>query len=478
MRTEPVEVHDRRFDVVVVGGGITGAALAREAAARGAVTLLVERGDFGSGASSRTRRVIEGGAHAFMAGRADEVRAALAERELLLRNAPHLVRPLPLLWPCRDEAPTSLLGGERGLRRYASMARRSTLPAPCAVDVGGSTRLFPGIETSGLRGGVLFYEAAANDTRLTLAVLEAARRAGAVLCNHLTLTGHRGASLQLVDEVAGGEVEVRAGRVFNAAGADADEVRRRLGAGEGAELVAVHDRAMLLLDPVDTEVGLVGPADDGAVQAVVPHHDGLLCAGRGGDAEAVRRGLARWLKSPPEADEVRVTVIAREAAAGGGARDVTESSPVGDVTTLVGADLTTHRARAEAALQGLVAGAASTVTQRLPGGDGPRDIGDPLWWRHGSRAHDVRSLGAGDRGALEPVCPHRPFVSAEVAFALQSEGAVTFEDVALRRLVDARGPCSEDPCLRRLHELYARACPAGVTPDFEQDRQRLLTASR
>ena len=84
----------------------------------------------------------------------------------------------------------------------------------------------------------------------------------------------------------------------------------------------------------------------------------------------------------------------------------------------------------------------------LPGGDGPREVDDPLWWRHGSLVGRVRELMRERPAFANPICPHRPFLVAELVHALREEGAVTFADVMLRRLVDPRGPCLEPACLR------------------------------
>lgn len=480
MRTDPAEVHGGTFDVLVIGGGITGAAIAREAAVRGATTLLVERDDFASGASSRTSRMIQGGLSGFQAGRVAEVREAVAERERLLRLAPHLVRPLPLLRPCFDDSPESVFSAERGLQSYGSLARRSTLPAPRQLDADSCARLFPALNPAGLRGGVAFYEAAANDTRLTLAVLEAARTAGAALCSYLEVVGERDGRVRMVDSIAEREIEVRCGRIFNAAGGGVDAVRRALAIAACEDAVEVRESTLVWVDPIDTEVGLLAVRSDGELQCAVPHPDGLLCGG-GQDAESVLAELAPWLREPLALADVGSHIVAsRVSPLDRGSADISENSAAGDVVSILRPRLATHRSHAESVVGDLASGGgpSPTRTMPLPGGDGPRDVGDPLWWRHGSRAWEVRSMANGDPSALDPVCPHRSFLGVEVLFAARVEGAVTFDDVALRRLVDARGPCTEESCLRRLHQLYAQTCPATANPDFDFDRDRLLAALR
>jgi glycerol-3-phosphate dehydrogenase len=319
----------------------------------------------------------------------------------------------------------------------------------------------PGLRTEHLRGGTLYYEAVTRGGRLAIAVLESAAAAGAVLCNHVAAVGARDGEVQLLDRAGGLEVAVRARRLVNAAGDGADAVRQALGVG-GGERVRGWRASYLVLDPSAGEVGLGMAAGEAPAPLLVPRAEAVVfgpLAGEGGardDLDAQLARLAPLLEAPPGRCDVRGRSVAQHAVApppGAGAL-AEERSAAGPLHTVVGAPLATHRAVAERLLARLGASPSSSPTRAapLPGGDGPREVGDPLWWRHGSRAWRVRALAAADPSLLEPLCPHRPFLGAEALFALRAQGAVTPADVE-QRLADLRGPCPEAECRRALLDL-------------------------
>ena len=214
------------FDVLVIGGGITGAGVALDAAARGMRTALVERDDFGAGTSSRSSKLVHGGLRYLSQGDYRLVSQALAERQRLLRNAPHLVRPVPFLYPsygsrARMRGVSSalwlydLVGGFRIGRLHRRLSARDALVRT------------PSLRTDGLVGAHLFLDAQADDARLTLAVVRTAvLDHRAVATNHVPVTGllHRadGRVACASVRVDGEETEVRASMVVNAAGVWAD----------------------------------------------------------------------------------------------------------------------------------------------------------------------------------------------------------------------------------------------------------------
>ena len=506
MRTDPRAIDGSHFDLLVIGGGIQGAAIAREAAVRGLATLLVEREDFACGTSSRSSRLIHGGVRYLEQGNFGLVREALHERERLLRHAPHLVRPLPMLMPFFADSGKSALLLRLGLKLYGWMAGRSTMPRPKARRVDECVRLFPGLRTRGLKGGVVYYDAATQDTRLTLAVLEAAAEAGAMLVSHVEATGCRDGTVLLSDRMGGTELAVTAGQIVNAAGPTADAVRRAMGVA-GDDLVRTTRGSHIVLDPLPCETALAGFLPDGRIQFVIPHPDGTLCGTTDveepADGESTRAptvpeddvtyllgALAHMLERPPARADVRFgycgwrSLPTKKGPPGSLNREaflVEESCDAGPLHTVVGGKLTTHRSLGERLVRQLfpaVSGPSPTRTTPLPGGEGPAEHADSLWWRHGSRAGAVRALARGEPELLEPICPHRDAIRAEALYGLRLQGAVTFVDLALRRLVDSRGPCTEESCLRELHGLYARACPSAISPDFGRDRDALLDAVR
>ena len=192
MRTDPTTLHGRTFDLLVLGGGIQGAAVAREAALRGISVALVERIDFAAGTSSRSSRLIHGGVRYLEKLHIGLLREALHERERLLRLAPHLVRPLPMLMPHYADSGQAAWKLKVGLKLYQLFAGRSTLPGPRSYKPRECVARFPGLREKGLLGGTIYFDAATQDTRLTLSVCLDAARAGALLCNHTALQGVKG----------------------------------------------------------------------------------------------------------------------------------------------------------------------------------------------------------------------------------------------------------------------------------------------
>ena len=492
MRTDPRELNGKTFDLLVVGGGIQGAAIAREAALRGASVVLAEARDFAAGTSSRSSRLVHGGLRYLQQGHFALVKEALHERERLLRLCPHLVRPVPMLLPFFRDGGGSRWLSWLGVRAYAWLAGDSTMPAPTRLDPHAAVAAFPGLRTQGLLGAVQYFDAATSDSRLTLANVQAAALAGAKVVNHCAVTGlGPGGAIALRDGVGDADVAVRARHVVNAAGPRADAVRRLLGI-DAADLVRTSRGSHFVLDARPGETALAAFLPDGRIQFVVPHHDGTICGTtdvdeRSGDDEPtvpeddvryLLNALSFLLSPPPRPQDVRFaycgwrSLPARKGPPGALNREaflVTEALPDAHLHTVVGGKLTTHRAFAERAVAQLLdvpAKESPTRTRALPGGDGPREVQDPLWWRHGSEAMAVRELARVEPAWGRPLCPHRPLLVAEAVHALRNLGAVTFADLMLRRLVHAQGPCRRVECLRAAHAVFLRERAHAVDDDF------------
>jgi glycerol-3-phosphate dehydrogenase len=309
---------EHEFDVAVVGGGITGAGVALDAAARGYSVALLERADFASGTSSRSSKLVHGGLRYLQNFDLGLVREALLERQLMVTLAPHLVRPLPLVVPAFDGArPDRLMGV--GLNLYDVMSvdrdrlrsRRSRRakgeraqaahgptsagePGERAISNGGIEswsperhRVIPGEEVVALlpalagrepTSGYLFYDCQTDDVRLVLTVLGEAERFGAVCANRVEVTGlleqdGRTRGVRALDGETGARLEVRAANVVNATGVWADELRPDELHGE-AELprirpsrgthVTLHQRDLPL------NAGAIVPAGQGRTIFALP----------------------------------------------------------------------------------------------------------------------------------------------------------------------------------------------------------------
>src|SRR5918997_4818388 len=219
------------WDVLVIGGGITGAGVALDAATRGYSVGLVERGDYAIGTSSRSSKLVHGGLRYLQNFDLGLVREALIEREINVALAPHLVRPLPLVVPAFEGArPDRLMG--LGLNMYDVMSlRRGRDDADWSpsrhrvIDGEELLRLVPALADREPTSGYLFYDCQTDDARLVLTVLGEAERFGAVTANGMEAVELVDGGVRVRDRPSGEEIELRAANVVNATGVWADQLR-------------------------------------------------------------------------------------------------------------------------------------------------------------------------------------------------------------------------------------------------------------
>ena len=249
LRTDPRELDGTAFDLLVVGAGIQGAAIAREAALRGLSVVLCDARDIAAGTSSRSSRLVHGGLRYLRNGHFALVREALHERERLLRLSPHLVRPLPMLMPFYRDGGGSPWMLRLGTWLYSKMASGSTLPRPRRLSVAAAAAAFPGLRTEGLRSTIEFFDAATQDARLTLANVLAAVKAGARLATHCEVAAVSPRGVRLIDRLSAAEVVQGKRRIADMVlpksssigDLDADQLRVALGINQDAVLAADPD---------------------------------------------------------------------------------------------------------------------------------------------------------------------------------------------------------------------------------------------
>lgn len=242
MQRNTADLCSHRFDVLVIGGGITGALAAWDAALRGLSVALIERADFGGATSSASGKIIHGGLRYLQHGELRRVRESLSERSVWLRIAPHMLEPVPFVVPTyrgvkrgravlgAGMAVYSLLGV--GLAQPSDEAIR--IPRFRMLSMREAVALEPGLESCGASGAVLYHEyVMRNPERLTLSVVMSAVREGAVAANYVEaeqflVSGRRVEGVQARDLLTGGEFNIRASMVLNAAGPWADVVLGKL----------------------------------------------------------------------------------------------------------------------------------------------------------------------------------------------------------------------------------------------------------
>jgi glycerol-3-phosphate dehydrogenase len=456
---------DRRgaWDLVVVGGGATGAGVAVDAAARGYAVLLLERGDFGGGTSSRSTKLVHGGVRYLRQGHVGLVIEALRERGRLRRNAPHLVRDLPFVLPCYRRRDVALYG--LGLTAYDLLAGRYGFGRAAITSAAEVRRRLPTVRADGLRGGVVYHDGQFDDARLLIHLVRTAADRGAVVLNYAAVTaltrGPGGAVDGVIfhDREGGAEVHARARVVVNAAGPFCDEVRR-LADPNAAPLLAASQGSHVVLDrsflPGDHAL-LVPRTPDGRVLFAIPWHGHTLVgttdvalptvpAEPRATAEEVAFLLetaGRYLDRQPGPGDVLSTFagvrpLVREDGRRTAAitRDYTLRADPPGLLTITGGKWTTYRAMAEACvdraaeLAGLPPRPCPTRELRVHG-----YVAEPAaeLTEYGSDAAEIRALMAADPSLAAPLHPALPSRAAEVVWAARAEMARTVADVLARR---------------------------------------------
>jgi glycerol-3-phosphate dehydrogenase len=275
MRRVVAAFTEGTFDLLVLGGGITGGGVALDAALRGLRVALIDKGDFASGTSSASSKLVHGGLRYLESAAFGLVYEALHERRQLLENAPHVVRPLRFVLPFYRGARLPPWKWRAGLTLYDLLAGQGNIRRSRPLSARQIAHAYPGLRTRGLLGGAAYFDAQMDDARLCLEVVRSAALVGACVCNYVEaveLPASAGGvhAVRAVDRAGGGELLVRARQVLNATGPWVDAVCRLAGDPSGPKLEptkGVHvlapsrdlDSAFLLLHPADGRVFFVIP---------------------------------------------------------------------------------------------------------------------------------------------------------------------------------------------------------------------------
>jgi glycerol-3-phosphate dehydrogenase len=476
-------------DLLVIGGGINGAGIARDAAMRGLRTILVEQNDLASGTSSRSSRLIHGGLRYLEQGEFGLVMEANRERRTLRRIAPHLVWPLPFVFPVhRGDRITrwrlaaammlyDVLALFRNVRPHRLLGKRGMLEAE------------PMLRDRGLLGGARYYDAQCDDARLVIATARSAIYHGALVANYVAVTGlertaGRVVGAQLEDRLTGERGVVRASVVVNASGPWADRVRRLEDAGaapllqptKGIHVVVDrarvdHRDAIAFTSPIDGRVMFVLPWGNlsyiGTTDTDSNDPPDELTISADDIVYLLRSVNARFPSARLSVEDVRVAwaglrplLIDRDRrSASSRPREHAIVQGSGGMLTVVGGKLTTYRSMsAEVVDQAMRElrhrdgrarhAAARTDEDPLPGGEtadlsqfrerglelgiSPESV-DHLLRHYGTEAAGIFNLGGADRRLLQQLLPPHPAIEAEVVHAVRRELAQTVEDVLVRR---------------------------------------------
>ena len=461
---------ERAFDLVIVGGGITGCGIARDAALRGLSVALIEKDDFASGTSSRSSRLIHGGVRYLEHGHLHLVFESSAERRRLLKLAPHLVRPLRFTWPVYAGARITRWKLSAGLMLYDTLALFRNVGRHHRLSTRGVLELEPAVKSDGLVGGASYYDAATNDARLTLANAIAASEAGAVVLNHASVVDYTSSNghasgVVVEDRSTGQRVSVAAKVIVNATGPWASTVR----GSKGAHIAVARDRignsqALTLISPTDGRVLFTLPAGPHAIVGTTDTYTDSSPDQVHASNDDVRYLIASANAFFPQANlspndvvsawaGIRPLLPATGATPGAASREHAITTDARGVISIGGGKLTTYRVVAHDVVKtvlgrlGIRAGIDKTKTLPLPGGDmtslddtiaaAARATSDPALSAHLARNYGSRWNGVwaeiGTNGGREMLLDDPPYTIGEMRYAAQKEMASTLGDLFIRR---------------------------------------------
>ncbi len=439
----------KTFDLLIIGGGITGCGVARDAAMRGLDVALFEREDFASGTSGRSSRLVHGGIRYLEQRQIHLVHESIRERQTLLRIAPHLVKPLAFTWPIYRGARVGKLKLRAALLIYELMAVGRSMRHSMLSESETLARE-PSLSSAGLTGGAVYYDARTDDARLTLANALAAKASGATIVNHalvsnLIVEAGRALGGNIKSHDGGDATAVRAHVIVNATGIwesrfSSDHRAQRHRGSKGVHISVPRERignrdALTLISPVDGRVMFCLPAGS---QTIIGTTD-------------------TWTDEPPESvhaspadvdylirsanayfDRARLTIddvvsawagirpLANTSAASPRAVSREHSIITDDlgVINVTGGKLTTYRSMA-AEIVDLVQRSLGRKIQRSPT--------DSVQLPGADRDKEISTLEATTTDLARPLVDGLPYTAAHLVYGVRNEMAQTLSDLLIRR---------------------------------------------
>jgi glycerol-3-phosphate dehydrogenase len=448
--------QDKLYDVVIVGAGATGLGLAVDAASRGLSTVIVDSQDFGAGTSSRSTKLIHGGIR-YMRNPKEWglVRQAMAERAVLMRNAPELVKPLPFVVPCYSALQMAMY--TTGVASYCSMGAGGPLAGMKVRDRIDTLATLPGIRRQGLKGSVQYFDAQFDDARMAVALLHTALKYGALALNYAPVTrvvqDDRGIQAVVVkDKETSEELTIRGKVFFNCTGPWTDTIRR-LADPCCDDLVRISRGSHIVVDGSFMPSGsamVIPKTSDGRILFCIPSN-GMLQIGTTDieqgqapfDPEATSDEIDfmietanRYLQRPIERKDVKATYtglrplfnfkgLGRRSGTAGSSRDFAVVSEFGNLISVAGGKWTSYRLMAQEAMKQAL---KLRLIESTKGGSLTASLPLLVDTTHNPAQLEQEVVKAASvQDVVDRVCEY-------ARYAVRVSGARTAQDVLFRRL--------------------------------------------
>lgn len=506
-RVERMALLNDSYDVLIIGGGATGLGIAVDAATRGFKTALVELGDFAQATSSRSTKLVHGGVRYLASGQFHLVYEALHERAVMMRNAPHLVKPQPFITPAYHWHELPYYGA--GLKAYDVISGKSSMGPTSILSRRETQARIPGIAGKNLKGGILYHDGQFDDARLALTLARTAEDNGAVVLNYVRcerLLKDRGRLVGAVvrDLESGSEITVHAKVVINATGIFVDDIRRQddhriprllsvsrgahivvgaqvLGGGSALMVPRTDDGRVIFAIPwlgkvvigttdisvstVEMEPGHQPQEIDFLLETINPFLEVKISEK---DILSIFSGLRPLITG----DSKSTSRLSREHHI-----DVSASGLI----TIAGGKWTTYRRMAEDTLSFAIRRrmlpnrTCQTRTTKLHGAIDASAAQAGSLSRYGSDALQVENLFSQNPALAATIDKSLPFTLAEVVYAVRHEMARTVEDVLSRR---TRSLLLDAEAARRAAPVVARTMAAELGASFEWIDQQVAAFDR
>ena len=494
------------YDLAIIGGGINGAATARDAALRGLKVILFEQHDFAFGASSKSSKLAHGGLRYLEQFQFGLVRESLKERALLVKNAPHLVRPLPFIFPVYEKTRVSLWKMKLGLYIYDFLARSPLFPKHKNLKKKEILKEFPTINEDNLISGCLYYDALMNDARIVIENILSAEQAGAAVYHYTQVTGFtysnqkiNGVNFQHVHTLKTGHIHANV--VVNTTGAWINEVIKQdlhspsgplVEPTKGVHLIIpqIHDTyALILLTPQDSRVFFVIPWNGNSLLGTTDtfyDNDPNRVYATPEDTNYLMDAYNHYFPNAKITENqiiasfagLRPLVRGADSSPSKLSRDhVITTSPSG-LITLAGGKYTTYRKMAENVVKKVIKDLKTNLklkpcmTKKVPLHGGEAIDADTaalaskyslalsqinrLISTYGSAYPALFQLMDNNPDEKKPICSKHPHLLAEVTYAIKMEKALSLEDWYMRRTSIAYTECQGIDCLKTVASHFAK----------------------